>query len=204
MIGSLRGTLEEFEPSEGAAVDLVVVTGGVGYAVTICARHAASLGTLGSEVHLAVHTHVREGDITLFGFASPLERRVFEILLGAHGVGPSIALALVSAYPPAQLAEVLGTGDVAALQAVQGVGVKTAQRLIVDLGERLAGLAHSPIEASAPVDAGARSAVREALVALGYGADEVRAALGGLEPPEDPADTGALLRAALQHLATGR
>jgi holliday junction DNA helicase RuvA len=207
VIGSLRGVLEEFEPSDGPVVELVVDVSGVGYRVLVNSRHAAGLATIGGEVHLAIHTHVREGAITLYGFSNPLERRVFETLLGAHGIGPALALAILGVYPPATLAELVGTGDIAALSAVPGVGTKTAQRLVVDLGEQLSDLTRATLEATRGLDPATRSTVRDALGSLGYGIEEIRAAIAEIEAANDDATTGdpaTMLRAALQLLAPGR
>jgi holliday junction DNA helicase RuvA len=207
MIGSLRGTLEEFEPSEGPVVELVIDVSGVGYRVLVSSRHAAGLATIGGEVHLAIHTHVREGAITLYGFANPLERRVFETLLGAHGIGPALALAILGVYPPATLAELVATGDIAGLSAVPGVGTKTAQRLVVDLGEQLSGLTRATLEATRGMDPTTRLTVRDALGSLGYGTEEIRSAIAEIEATDDAStisDPATLLRAALQLLAPGR
>ena len=135
MIGSLRGVLTERRPLGDAAVDLVVDVGGVGYRLVVAPRTAAGL-LLGHEAAFAVHTHVREGAITLYGFASSEERTAFELLLGAHGVGPGLALAILGIHDPGELAEVIATGNVDALRLVPGVGQKTAARLLLELQAR--------------------------------------------------------------------
>ncbi len=140
MIGSLRGTLSEVVLGETSA-ELVVDVGGVGYVVEVAPRLAAELGRPGSPVALAVHTHVREGAISLFGFAGPGERRAFELLIGAHGVGPALALAILSTFTPDALARALAAEDVDSLVLVPGVGRKTAARLVVELAPRAAELA---------------------------------------------------------------
>jgi Holliday junction DNA helicase RuvA len=154
-----------------------------------------------------VHHHIREDAQTLYGFGTKEERVAFEALLGAHGVGPALALAILSVHEPAALRRVLLEDDLDALCLVPGVGKKTAARLLVELKSRLdvpeldvavpttaAGAASGPDRLSARAD------VRDALTSLGYGADEVTAVLRDL--PED-GDTSALLRDALQRLAVG-
>lgn len=202
MIGSLSGTLAEIDAGSESLTSIVVDVSGVGYEVVVSARQAALLGPVGSEVGLAIYTHVREGAITLFGFADRAERRMFELLIAAHGIGPALALAILGVHPPEQLAQAVASGDVDALVLVPGVGRKTAQRLIVELAGRLGGLETLP--GSAPATDGTRSPrseVRDALAALGYAPDEVRAALGHL-PREGTVEE--LLRAALLSLAPHR
>ncbi|MDQ6697922.1 MAG: Holliday junction branch migration protein RuvA, partial [Actinomycetota bacterium] len=156
-----------------------------------------------SEVFVWVHHHVREDAATLYGFATRDERNAFEALLGAHGVGPALALAILSVHEPLALHRVLADDDVGALCLVPGVGKKTAARLLIELKARL----DLPIDGvpvgidggdeSGPVGS-ARADVREALVELGYQHDEIAAALREL-PAGD--DTSAMLREALRRLA---
>ena len=191
MIGSLRGTLAW----RGADGELLVEVGGVGYRVSVPTRTAASLGAVGSEVLLHVHTHVREDAIVLYGFAHDDERRCFEALLGAHGVGPSLALSVLSALSPAALSTAVFEEDTETLCAVPGIGRKTAARLLIELKSRL----DLPDLASAGVAAGsARAEARAALAELGYGPEEIRRALEGRRE-----DVGVeeLLRLALRDLA---
>ena len=190
MIGSLRGTLA-WRGSDG---ELLVEVGGVGYRVSVPARTAVALGGLGSEVHLHVHTHVREDAIVLYGFAHDDERRCFEALLCAHGVGPSLALSVLSALSPAALCTAVLEDDAETLCAVPGVGRKTAARLLIDLKSRL-----DLPDLSAPAGGGgARAEARAALAELGYGPEEIRRALEGRRE-----DVGVeeLLRLALRDLA---
>ncbi|HLI15691.1 MAG TPA: Holliday junction branch migration protein RuvA [Acidimicrobiales bacterium] len=202
MIAALRGRLVALEPSGESAVSLVLDVNGVGYAVTVGARQAAALAPVGQCVELAVHTHVREGAIALYGFADHAERRCFEVLLGAHGVGPALALAILSVHTPATLARAVAEGDLDALTLVPGVGRKTAQRLVVDLASRMGAVSgREPVPVGHGGDDAARADVREALAALGYAPDEVRAALASL--PE-AGTTEELLRRALAALAPAR
>jgi holliday junction DNA helicase RuvA len=201
VIGSLRGTLLDRED------DVVVVeVGGLGYRVTVSPTTAVSLGDVGDEVFLWVHHHIREDAQALYGFATADGRRCFTALLGAHGVGPSLALAILSVHGPADLVRVLAEDDVAALCLVPGVGKKTAARLLVELKSRLdLPLDATPIRpdgAAAPVAGGSvRADVREALTGLGYGTDEIREVLADLP---DGDDAGDLLKQALRRLAAVR
>jgi Holliday junction DNA helicase RuvA len=206
VIGSLRGRL-----LHRSADELLVEVGGIGYRCTVTPATAVAAGAVGGEVFVHVHHHVREDADTLFAFSSLEERRCFEALIGAHGVGPALALAILSVHAPAELHRVLADDDVAALCLVPGVGKKTALRLLVELKSRLdvadvdltavGGLATNG-NGSGPA-APARIEVREALAGLGYGPDEVRDALAVL-PDDAPDDAGALLRLALRSLAGAR
>jgi holliday junction DNA helicase RuvA len=214
VIGYLRGRVIERHPAGDTAVEVVLDVGGVGYRVLVSPRLAASL-TLSSDgvvdaaeepeqlVALSVHTHVREGAITLYGFVDTDERRAFEILLGAHGVGPALALAVVAVHGPARLVEIVAADDVDSLTLVPGVGRKTAMRLLVDLKSRfgeLDGARSAPpaLPGSAPSPA---SEVVEALAQLGYGPDEIRGVTRML-PSEGTTED--LLRTALRELARRR
>jgi holliday junction DNA helicase RuvA len=207
MIGSLRGRL-----LDRGADEVLVEVAGVGYRVTTAPTTVLALGEVGDEVFVWVHHHVREDAETLFGFASREERTCFEALLGAHGVGPSLALAILSVHAPAELARILLEDDVAALCLVPGVGKKTAARLLVELKSRLdvpdSALATSTVKSvvggGEPAAAGpgsVRADVRTALAGLGYSPDEIRSATANL--PDD-GDAAELLRQALTTLAAGR
>lgn len=211
MIGSLRGEVIDREPAlDKGHAEVLVDVAGVGYRVTVTSSTLAGL-TTNAETFLFVHHHHWEADQKLFGFATKDERNAFEGLLGAHKVGPALALAILATYPPAQLARVLADDDVDALCDVPGVGKKTAQRLLVDLKSTLV----LPVLDTAdgdPIDltdGGQRSAVigdvRAALDALGYGTDEIKAAIGALDPADVAAATesGELLKKALRALAAG-
>jgi Holliday junction DNA helicase RuvA len=212
VIGSLHGRLLDRGAADGVAGEVLVEVAGVGYRVVVAPTTAVALGDVGDEVFVWVHHHVREDADTLYGFGGRDERITFEALLGAHGVGPSLALAILSVHDPVALARILAEDDVGALCLVPGVGRKTAARLLVELKSRLhvpeidprirpsshrstdngAGASHQP---------SARSDVREALAGLGYSADEIHGAT--VELPDD-GDAPQLLRQALRHLATAR
>ncbi len=206
MIGSLRGTLLD----RVVTGEILVEVAGVGYRVQAGPVTAARLGDLGAEVFVWTHHHVREDAETLYGFAARAERDAFEALLGAHGVGPALALAILSVHPPANLARVLADDDVAALCLVPGVGKKTAARLLVELKSRLdlpdADIAVALAAAGGPASNGSaarsvRADVRDALATLGYGTDEIATATRDL-PHGD--DVSMLVREALRRLAAGR
>jgi Holliday junction DNA helicase RuvA len=193
VIGSLRGVLV----ARGGAGELVVEVGGVGYRVSVPTGTTAALGAIGSEVFLHVHTHVREDAIVLYGFAHDDERRCFEALLGAHGVGPSLALAIVSALSPAALSTAVLEDDAETLCSVPGIGRKTAARLLIDLKARLDLPDVERTGAGSPGPS-ARAEARAALAELGYGPDEIRRALEGRR---DDVGVEELLRLALRELA---
>jgi Holliday junction DNA helicase RuvA len=199
MIGSLRGTLAD----RAADGEVLVEVAGVGYRVTVAPATAVQLGELGDAVFVHVHHHIREDAQTLYGFGSLDERRCFEALLGAHGVGPALALAILSVHDPSGLARVVADEDVAALCLVPGVGKKTAARLLLELKSRLdtpdVPAAATPVPIGAG-PAGARADVRDALANLGYGPDEVTSVLRDLPDDGHASD---LLRLALQRLAVG-
>ena len=199
MIGSLRGTFA----ARPADSEVMVDVGGVGYRLTVSAPTAASLGSVGSDVYLYVHTHVREDAIVLYGFLHDDERRCFEVLLGAHGVGPALALAILSQLSPATLTTALLEEDADALCAVPGVGRKTAARLLIDLRSRLElpDFSVTGIVASTPAGV-ARAEVRAALVELGYAPEEIRGALDRVSPEENEDSVEELLRGALRELAS--
>jgi len=200
VIGSLRGTL-----LDRGADEVTVEVGGVGYRVTVSPTSAVSLGDVGTEVFCWVHHHQREDDVTLYGFATKDERACFEALLGAHGVGPALALGILSIHTPVALARILAEDDLGALCLVPGVGKKTAARLLIDLKSRLSvpDLGPPVLPGGPPMGGppAARADVRDALTGLGYSEPEIREVMADL-PPDG--DAGALLRDALQRLAAAR
>lgn len=201
MIGSLRGTLTDRDDAE-----VTIEAGGVGYRISVSPTTAVSLGDVGDEVFCWIHHHQREDAQTLYGFATKDERRCFEALLGAHGVGPALALGILSIHAPIALSRIVAEADVGALCLVPGVGKKTAARLLIDLASRLSvpDLGGPPAATGAPsggAGSAARSDVREALAGLGYTDGEIREVMADL--PDD-GDAGLLLRDALQRLAVSR
>jgi holliday junction DNA helicase RuvA len=218
VIGSLRGTVLDRALRSDHQVELLVEVAGVGYRVLVPGGEAARAGQLGSPTFLHVHTHVREDALVLYGFPTREQRDCFELLLGAHGVGPSVALALLSVLSPSALRRAVLSEDEDALTLVPGIGKKTAARLVMELAPRFELLpdesatevrgpdlgpagAEGPHEASAADRAAQREEVRAALGALGYGNDEVRQVLARL-PIEGPVEE--MLRYALRELAGSR
>jgi Holliday junction DNA helicase RuvA len=203
VIGSLRGTLLD-RSLDG---EILIEVHGVGYRVQAGPATSARLGDVGGEVFAWIHHHVREDADTLYGFASKDERDAFEALLGAHGVGPALAMAILSVHPPVNLARVLADDDVAALCLVPGVGKKTAQRLLIELKAKLDiplgdGTPGGSVAADAPAGSAiaVRADVRDALAELGYLPEEIAEATREL--PEG--DAGVLLKEALRRLAGAR
>ena len=201
MIGSLRGTVLDRSPRG----ELVVEVGGVGYRVAVPAATLSSAGAPGTAVFLHVHTHVREDAIVLYGFVGRDERDCFEALIGVHGIGPAVALAILSTHRPTVLRRAVGNDDVDALVMVPGIGRKTALRLLVDLKGKLdlsdAGDGPDLALLSPGAVPTPRAEVQAALAGLGYGVDEVREALRDLD---DSAGAEELLRSALKQMAAAR
>ena len=201
MIGSLRGTLLDRGPDG----ELLVEVAGVGYRVPVTPSTSVTIGEVGGEVFVHIHHVVREDSETLYGFATVDERRIFESLISAHGVGPALGLAILSVHGPDALRVAVAEDDVAALCLVPGVGKKTAERLVMELKSKL-DLPYGSVitmaddgPATTPAG-GARADLRAALEGLGYGVDEIHGVLGGL--PAD-GETGELLKEALKRLASG-
>jgi Holliday junction DNA helicase RuvA len=200
VIGLVRGTLID----RSARGEVLVDVGGLGYRVLVAPSTLVELGPTGGTVVLHTHLHVREDALTLYGFGSVDERSCFEALLGAHGVGPALALAILSVHRPSALRQVLAEDDVDGLCLVPGVGRKTATRLLLELKTRLdvpegdlaALLGDGPGEGGHD-----RRETREALASLGYTPDEIREALR--EVP-DAGDAAIQLRAALSRMGARR
>lgn len=219
MIGSLRGTVLDVVARAGQAAEVLIEVGGVGYRVQVPTGAAARIGGPGEPAFLHVHTHVREDAIILYGFPTRDERACFEALIGAHGVGPAVALGLLSVHSPAALQRAVHTDDADALMLAPGIGKKTATRLLVELKSRLDGdfdgidltlvgggangaTARGAGEGSTAATAAAtRAEVRTALAGLGYAADEIRQALARL-PSEGTLEDQ--IRLALRELAAVR
>ena len=195
MIGSLRGSVLE----RTADSTVLLEVNGVGYLVTVSHRTLAELEP-STSTFLYVHHHIREDNQTLYGFVSREERGTFQVLIGAHGIGPALAMAILATHPPLALVDIVANNDTAALSLVPGVGKKTAERLIVELRDRLS----IPVLDSAGANGTQSSVVadvREALTGLGYGSDEVRDVLRDLSADTDSAS---LLREALKSLGARR
>ncbi|MGI9608536.1 MAG: Holliday junction branch migration protein RuvA [Acidimicrobiales bacterium] len=200
MIGSLRGTLLDRSPDGG---ELIIEVAGLGHRVQVGPATSAKAGAVGSEAFVHVHHQQREDAQILYGFTTVDERRVFEAVISAHGVGPALGMAILSVHGPSDLKAVLAAEDVAALCSVPGVGKKTATRLLVELKSKLdlPDVDLTSIDRPVPEEAApAHAEVRQALESLGYGPDEVRTVLGRLPTDGDPA---LLTRDALRLMAEG-
>ena len=198
MIGSLRGVVLERLPASGGQVELLLEVGCVGYRLTVAVETVAS-AEVGEPAFLHVHTHVREDAIVLYGFPTREERSCFEALIAAHGVGPALALAVLSALSPIGLRRALAGDDVEALTAVSGVGRKTAARLLIELKPRFEPAEDDGLVVADGHAATVRSEARSALAGLGYGPEEVREALADLDPGATAEEQ---VRSALRNLAT--
>ena len=164
---------------------LVLDVGGVGYPLH-ATRSALRAAADNDEVALETYLHVRDDTLALYGFADAEERELFEQLLSVNGIGPKVALAIVSGSTPAALRRAIALEDVARFQVIPGIGKKTAQRVVLELKERLAGAADAP----PPSDGGAsdsRLVARDALVELGYSVADAEQVLAGIDP-ELPAE----------------
>ena len=167
---------------------VVIDVGGVGYLVSATPRVVARVG---EEATIETYLHVREDVLQLYGFASAEERELFELLLGVSGVGPKVALAIVSGSTPAELRRAIVRDDPARFEAIPGIGRKTAQRVVLELKEKLAAAVVTP-------EAGGALLAREALVNLGWSVVDAERALAGVDeslPVEEQVRT-ALKRAA--------
>ena len=196
MIGSLRGTLIDRSPTE-----VVLDVHGVGYRVLVSPATLAVIGDLGGTVMLFTHLHVREDALTLYGFPTLDERACFEALIGAHGVGPGLAMAILAVHRPNVLRHAVASDDVDALCLVPGVGKKTAVRLLLELKSRLDVPVGDVLSIVNGGSHGPLSEVREALVALGYEPEEIRDAVRDL--PDD-GDVPRLLKDALTRMSAVR
>lgn len=195
MIGSLRGTvLERIAPST-----VLLEVAGVGYLCNVTASTLAELEPT-VQTFLHVHHHIREDAQTLYGFVSRAERDTFDILIGTHGIGPAMAMSILSVYAPTALVGIIASNDTAALTAVPGVGKKTAERLMVELKSRL-DIDSLPAAGDGSSVPSAAADVREALTALGYGADEIRDTMRQLD---SGAESESMLRDALALLGARR
>jgi Holliday junction DNA helicase RuvA len=165
MIAQIRGRLLRKEPQEA-----VVEVGGVGYRVTIPLSTFYRIGEPGADVTLLTHTHVREDALALFGFLTPVEQALFERLIAVSGVGPRLAISVLSGIEAPELVAALRSSDVGRLTRIPGVGKKTAERLVVELKDKMQDL---PSSAAAPAGpSAAADDIVSALVHLGYSRPE--------------------------------
>ena len=200
MIGRLRGLVVERNVDGTCVIDVA----GVGYEVFVPQSTQPRLPAPPEEVTLHVHTHVREDALSLFGFATSLDRAAFRALLGVSGVGPKIALALLSALDGRSLALAVASGDKARFSGIAGVGKKTVERLVLELKDKmplLVGTSSIGVPAPGPTGiAGSLGRVVGALVQLGYKQGEAERAVARLRDPEGKT-VDVLLREALGALS---
>mgnify|MGYP002836263802 FL=1 len=165
MIATLHGVLTEKNPSR-----LVIDVGGVGYEVNVPLSTFYALGEMGAEVDLRIHTHVRQETLSLFGFATRLEVDLFERLITISGVGPRLALAVLSGLEPPDLLRAIQNSDIVRLQGIPGVGKKTAERISLELKDKLPANAADEGVTTDPANdtEGIRNDVMSALLNLGY------------------------------------
>jgi len=195
VIARLSGRLAEVGEAQ-AIVDVA----GVGYLVHLSRVSLAALPARGEAVALRVFTHVREDALDLFGFASEEEEAVFRALIGVKGVGPRAALNILSGIEARELAQAVAAEDLARLTQVPGVGKKTAERLVLELKEKLASLARAGGRASAPAEADALEQLRAALLNLGYRPPQADGAVEALREASRGKGLDELLREGLKLL----
>jgi Holliday junction DNA helicase RuvA len=199
VIAHLTGTLREKHLQK-----LIVDVGGVGYDVTVPLSTMYAIGDEGSPVELRIHTHVREDALQLFGFATRLEQTLFERLIAVSGIGPKVALAILSGIEPAELTRAIRSSDVARLTRIPGVGKKTAERVVLELKDRLPeSLVAVPEPAGGGPEADVRADLLSALANLGYQRAAVDKTVDKALAATDDRSFEPLLRATLK-LLVGR
>jgi holliday junction DNA helicase RuvA len=201
MIGQLRGKLAEKRPNS-----VLVDVGGVGYVVAVSLSTYAGLGELHTDVTLLIHTHVREDALALYGFLSSREKQLFEMLLSASGVGPSLALKILSGMSVEELVPAIRGNDLGRLTKIPGVGRKTAERMVVELKDRLEAISAEVIMKPAVTSSGGALSdvaadVTSALINLGYDARAAEEAVSAGARSAGTANFEKLLRAALNVLS---
>src|SRR5271156_2264430 len=196
MIGQLRGRLTDKRPNQ-----VLVDVGGVGYLVQVPLSTYAALGELHTEVTLLIHTHVREDALSLYGFLSSREKHFFEMLLSASGVGPSLALKILSGMSVEELVPAIRGSDLARLTKIPGVGRKTAERIVVELKDKLDAVTVEVERPAASSPAGIEADVVSALVNLGYDGRTAEGAVGEAKREAGTSNFEKLLRSALQALS---
>jgi Holliday junction DNA helicase RuvA len=202
MIAFVSGPVAALAPDSA-----VVEVGGIGIAVQ-CTPNTLSGLRMGQQAKLATSLVVREDSLTLYGFADDDERQTFELLQTASGVGPRLAQAMLAVHTPDALRRAVSTGDEKALTAVPGIGKKGAQKLLLDLKDRLGEPLGTSTGIGAPVSTGWRDQLHAALIGLGYATREADEAVSAIAPQAEAAEgtpqVGQLLKAALQTLNRAR
>lgn len=192
MIASITGMVQA-----RSATSCVLQVAGLGLRVWMSTRALAALPSEGDQVTVYTHLHVREDEISLFGFGSPVERELFEKLITVSGIGPRVALAVLSTFAPDELARAISAEDDVLIATVPGIGKKTAQRIIIELKDKIvAGAAQTRTARST----GAAGEAAIALTSMGFSPAEASVAMSGYSGPED---TQSILRYALKRLGGG-
>ncbi|HEX2233334.1 MAG TPA: Holliday junction branch migration protein RuvA [Thermoleophilaceae bacterium] len=176
MIALVRGEVVSRLPGE-----VVIEAGGVGYRLNVSAETLDTIPEAGKQARLFAHLVMRDDAIQLYGFASEAERSLFLMLIGVQGVGPKVALAVLSGGTPRELLNAIATGDSARFQAVPGIGKRTAERIIVELREKVAGQASDEITVRRTAGDDPRTLAREGLLGLGFSPQEADQLLDGAE-----------------------
>jgi Holliday junction DNA helicase RuvA len=195
MIAAVRGEVMVRRPDH-----VVVDAGGVGYRLAVSAETLKAVPATGREAFLHAELIARDDSLSLYGFSSEEERDLFRLLITVSGVGPKVAIATLSGGSTRDLLRAIAAGDAKRFQAVPGIGKRTAERIIVELRERVAGALEEEVVALEGAGGGARALARDGLVNLGYAPLEAEQLLDGLEGDE-PQE---LVAAALRKAATSR
>jgi holliday junction DNA helicase RuvA len=195
MIAHLRGKLLVKHPNQA-----IVETGGVGYDVTISVPTFSDLPPLGSDVALHIHTHVREDVIALYGFLRPSEKRLFEKLITVSGIGPKLAITILSGMAADEMVAAIRGGDLGRLTRIPGVGRKTAERMVLELRDKLPEVSSSAAPSASPRTA-TEEDVLSALVNLGYQRAAVEQALAGVARDNGAKSFDQMFRSALSRLS---
>ena len=193
MIAHLRGKLIAKHPNQA-----IVETAGVGYEVTISVPTFSELPALGREVALFIHTHVREDAIALFGFLRAEEKQLFEKLISVSGIGPKLAITILSGMPTPDMVSAIRGNDIARLTRIPGIGKKTAERMVLELRDKLEGFGAT---ATVPATTPAEEDVLSALVNLGYQRAAAERAVATAAKSSNGAEFDALFRDSLAALS---
>lgn len=193
MIASLNGKLESIGTDRA-----IINVGGVGFTVNMPTTSLSALGTPGAEVKVFTHLHVREDNLSLFGFTSTEELWLFETLLGVSGLGPKLALAMISTLNPEQMTTAIATGSTDMLEMIPGIGKKVASRIVLELKEKIGAGWIATTEQQAP---GNNTDVLQALTSLGYSPAEAVKAVAAL-PAGNDLDLEEKIKLALRYFGT--
>jgi Holliday junction DNA helicase RuvA len=208
LIARLTGTVAHVE-----ANIIILDVSGVGYKVAVPVTALDSIGGVGAQTSLEIHTAVREDDISLYGFPKMEQRKAFELLIGVSGIGPKVALSILSAIDVPTLVEAVAAEDTRTLVKVPGLGLKTAQKLLLEVKDKMAVLSyerridksHSTLPIRRPLQDTVRDDVEQGLVGLGFNKNEARrAAERALTEISDPSNPTMALKFALNLLTGGK